>query len=269
MIDLRQCADKLAGLSTDYLLTYTRYQPYILPDGTLTGAGYSQLTGDMTYSVNPEEQLMEKGIAFVQATRDYSRMYEDFIGGLKATIGSLSGLTHHDFACNSGYLCYRLLQEGAFASSGSDVYDFVPIFSAMNNALNVNATYVQASYDFMSHRPNVDLTPRDIVTCTAFMLHSSDPTFLLHYLASITRRYLMLVSLYPRNDDYVVSYSKATSVFLGGKFPMCFDGSTLMSDALLRYGLESLGFRTVVEITRRPYWILRHDDWRCFIAVRD
>ena len=196
-------------------------------------------------------------------------MYEDFITALKDIVADFSGLTHHDFGCNCGYLCYRLLQEGVKASSGNDRDNYSETFSILNKTLGLNATYIKTKYDSTKHQTDIPIEPCDIVTCISFMLHISDPTYLLKYLASISKKYIMLVSLFPHNDNYEISYGTDTSKFANTEFPCCFDTATTVSDSLLYFGLKELGFNTTIEVKKQPHWILRRKDWRCFIAIRD
>lgn len=108
----------------------------------------------------------------------------------------------------------------------------------------------------------------DIVFNTAFMCHSSDPTFLLDALAKRARKALLIFSKFTRDDEYVVRFSKITGRYFKQSYPICFDATTEISDSLLMFAFEEMGFAHVIEIEQKPTWLPRSPGWRAFLAVR-
>ncbi len=251
-----------AALTTNQLRAQFAYQPFELPDGTVTGTGLSMKRRTPTGDVTPE-----KMVEFLEASRAQARMYEDIISGIKGNIASFAGLTYLDIACNAGYFCYRMLQEGCVSATGVDANNFGVAFTAANHALELNAVFVNGSYDMMTHKLPVD-GDFDIVSCVAFMCHCSDPTYLLAALAARARKALVVFSSFSTSDDLVIRYTEDKSRYFHQPFPICFDSATEISERLLRTGMAHLGFNLVAELPRQEYWVPRAPNWRCFIGIR-
>ncbi|BAH73800.1 class I SAM-dependent methyltransferase [Solidesulfovibrio magneticus] len=257
------------NLSRDHLLNIFRYQPFKLPDGTITGSGNGQVYGGLTRAMRPGEVTKKEWDNFFLLNSELTMMYEDIIWAIKNEFGSFKGLSFADFACNSGYFCYRYLQEGAEMATGIDGYDFSEAFSIVNRACSLNAKFIHASYNMMTHEAKGLADTYDIVSCIAFMCYSSDPTYLLTYLAKLANRALVVLSKIPHgNDELFIKYANTESKYFNKQFPICFDAATEISEELFRCGLKSLGFKTVIEILREKHWQPRGTAWRCFIALR-
>lgn len=243
------------------------YQPFELPDGTITGAGLQMVKATPHRALRPGEVDDDVFEEFRAGAVEQEAMYEEFLAALAGEV-PVVGASYLDVACNAGYFCYRMLQMGAASATGIDFHDQGVAFRAANRSLGLDARFVTAAYDMQAHRVP-GLTERfDVVSCIAFMCHSSDPTYLLAYLASLARKAVMVYSKFPASKDLTIRYAQPTSRYFGGTFPTCFDSATEMSEPLLRTGLEQLGFR-VVEVERRATWKPASPQWRCFIGVRE
>ncbi len=220
--------------------------------------------------LNSSDINLPEAKQFIGANERLAMMYEDFITEIVKSTDDIASMKYLDFACNAGYFPYRLAQLGCLQSCGIDAGDFHPAFKFVADVTGINAEFTQDSYDFSQHKLQQTVVAEksfDFVSNVAFMCHSSDPQFLLSYLASLTNKGLLIFSMFPSSPAYQISYSTLTSQYFGGRFPVCFDATTAMSDSLLRFGLKELGFSTVTEIPRRPYWLF-DDNWRCFLALR-
>lgn len=259
-----------SGIPREKLIKLFSYQPFVLPDGTITGSAMGQVHGESIRAMRQGECDESQWEKFKTLNTELSMMYEDIISGAKNLLGSFSGLTFADFACNSGYFCYRYLQEGAASATGFDVGDYADAFSIVNKSLNLDAKFINAKYDMMQHRIVPPTGKFDVVSCIAFMCHSSDPTYLLAHLGSLARRALIIMSKIPTaKDEFYIKYARFGSLYFGEDFPICFDAATEISEPLFCNGLESLGFNQVVEIPRKEYWQPGSRAWRCFVALRD
>jgi Protein of unknown function (DUF1698) len=245
------------------------YQPFALPSGARTGVGYSWLTGNPIYSAHPTEVDAKTWVAFSDANDRLNQQYEDIIAGAKETLGSFSGLTYADVACNAGYFCYRFLQEGALSATGYDAFDDLSkAFEIVNANLGTQARFMRQPYDWTTHSIDGVSEIFDIVSSIAFMCHCSDPTYFLSFLGQMTRRCLILYSNVFRDDRFLIEFSRTTSLYFGKKFPVCFDAGTGISDALLTFSLKEMGFQRILELPRAQSWIYPSPPWRCFIAIR-
>ena len=245
------------------------YQPFVLPDGTVTGVGLAHHNGSSVRSVNPISSPAAEYDIFVEANNRTVHLYDDIIALAKQEVGPLQGLSYLDVACNAGYFCYRMALEGTSNVTGVDAADFSEAFDYANSSLGTSCQFVQSPYDMQTHRIDGITEQFDIVTNISFLCHVSDPTFFIHHLSSLTRRVLVIYSKISRSDEYIVTYSKSTSRYFKQPYPICFDAATVVSDSLLTFALQSCGFRTVREMPiERDRCVLAPDLWRCFIAIR-
>jgi hypothetical protein len=258
-----------ADLSSERMRTLFAYQPFCLPDGTVTGSAAAQLGETTARWMNEREAAPEQFARFRELNDNLARNYEDIIAGVKAVVGPFDGLTFGDVGSNAGYFCYRMLQEGCAAATGIDAGDFAAAYAAANEALDLNVRFIRRPYNMMTHRIDGLDETFDIVSCIAFLCHSSDPTYLLAHLASLTRRAFVIYTMVPASKDLFIRYHQTTGKYFNETFPICFDAATAISEPLFRTGLTKLGFTRIIEVPRQPYWVLRESDsWRCFVALR-
>ena len=257
-----------ASVERSALIKLFGYQPFELPDGTVTGAGLGMLKGSSIRALKPNES--DQWQIFQTACLGQAKMYEDILIAVDTLGGGFLGRTYADIACNAGYFCHRALELGATSATGVDAGDFALAFDVVNLDKGHSAKYLNASYNMRTHR--FDELPTnfksDIVSNMAFMCHDSDPTYLLEALANMAKETLILHTKIIPTSDYLVRYSHVTKRHFGGEFPVCFDGATEISEGLLFFGLKELGFTTVNEVPHQSYWVPGSPEWRCFIATR-
>lgn len=264
MIDLSSSAISQADL--DYLQKNCMYQPYKLPGPIYTGAGIS-FCKKTTLRIVTEETDHPDRDRFVLESGNQAAMYDQFIDFADEIVG-IKGHSFFDMACNSGFFCYRTSERGATRSVGMDVGDHAHTFEIVNRLLGTNAEFYRGTYDMRRHEIQGVDGEFDIVFNTAFMCHSSDPTFLVEALAKRAKKALLIFSKFMRDDEYLVRYSTTTSHYFGQSYPICFDATTEMSDSLLMFAFKELGFSTVHEVPQKPTWLPRSPSWRAFLAVR-
>tara|TARA_R110000787_G_scaffold57740_1_gene131762 strand:- start:1807 stop:2616 length:810 start_codon:yes stop_codon:yes gene_type:complete len=258
-----------ADMDRDSLIKLFAYQPFMLPDGTVTGAGLSMREKSNVRALK-ESDNHASWTKFIRAVRGQAQMYEDMLGAASIALGSFDGLSYCEFACNAGYSVHRAHQMGAAEVTGYDYGDFGSAFELVNANTGANAEFIRGAYDMHAHEFGSIAPGRqfDIVSNIAFMCHCSDPTFLLEALAKRAKRALIIQTRVLPTQDYCVEFSKTTKRYFGLDFPLCFDGATAISEGLLRFGLKDLGFSKVTEIPRSEYWVPIGTAWRAFLAVR-
>lgn len=254
-------------LSTDELRAQFAYQPFKLPDGTVTGAGLAMIRPSRIRFANPDELAGEESVQFINGALAQHRMYEDFISGIKEKLRRIRGMSYLDIACNAGYFCYRMLQEGCSTAVGVDPGEYSQAFRAANHALNLEASFINAPYDMIQHKLPIEES-YDIVSCIAFMCHCSDPTYLLTEICKHAKKAVVLFSCFPPSNKLFVEYGEASSRYFHQPFPICFDSRTAVSESLLRVGFKHFGFETS-EIPRQQHWLPRDETFRCFIGTRE
>ena len=265
MIDLTDA--RIDPRQVDHLVQSCAYQPYRMPGSTVTGAGLAFVKATDLRHASESTDHPDRDL-FLKESANQAAMYEQFLAYAGSFISS-ENASFLDVACNSGYFCYRMSQRGASRSVGVDVGDFAQTFDIINGALGTAATFLPGHYDMRKHElVGVGDEQFDVVFNTAFMCHSSDPTFLLEALAKRARKALLVFSKFSRDDNYVVRYSKTTSRYFMQPYPLCFDAATEISDSLLLFALDQLGFSRVYEVPRKPTWLPRSPEWRAFLALR-
>jgi 2-polyprenyl-3-methyl-5-hydroxy-6-metoxy-1,4-benzoquinol methylase len=265
MLDLSSLDASAADI--ERLRDYCAYQPFVLPGGTVTGAGLSFIkqTAKRYSDVRDEEAVRGE---FLRAAKSQAQMYEDVIDFTAGLVGGFAGKTVLDFACNAGYLTFRASQLGAAIALGIDKVDYSEAFAMVNRALGTAALFRKGEHDMATHRISGAESEFDVVMNVAYMIHVSDPTFLLAELAKKAKRALVLLSSFTRDDGFQIVFHPQVRRYWQRRFPLCFDGKTQMSDGLLKFALTDLGFGQIHEVPRNSPWPLREPTWRAFVAIR-
>lgn len=238
------------------------YQPFILPDGTHTGSGQlikpvRLLDGSLRHRpryLHPDECNPRQFSSFVRNNENLSRMYEDIISESLSFIGGIKGKSYLDIACNAGYFPVRMSQLGAKTSTGVDAFDHAPNINLCNQVLSTDVSFINQPYSSLTHNIS-NLEPAfDVVSSIAFMLHISDPTYLLSYLCSLSSHAVILATQVSFDNSLSVTYSDKVNRYYDSPFPVCFDAMTMITDNLIKTGFQLSGFSHIKRIKRRSYW---------------
>jgi 2-polyprenyl-3-methyl-5-hydroxy-6-metoxy-1,4-benzoquinol methylase len=256
----------LSEADADHLQKTCLYQPFKLPGPIYTGAALGLLDGT-NIRLMPENADHPLRDRFIAEVGNQAAMYDQLLDFVDAEIG-IAGKSFLDIGANAGYFCYRASQLGASESVGFDIGDFDRTYSLVNDALSVDAKFVKGTYSQRRHELVGPVGEFDIVFNIAFLCHMSDPTFVIETLAERAKKALLIFSKFPREDDYLIRFSKTTHLYSQKRFPMCFNGATEVSDSLLEFAFKDLGFSRVLEVPKQSTWLPRSDDWRAFLAVR-
>jgi hypothetical protein len=262
MIDVSSLPESEAEL----LQKTCAYQPFKLPGPVYTGAalGLRDGTDIRVMAEDSDHPLRDR---FIAEVGNQAAMYEQLLEFVDAEVG-IAGKSFLDIASNAGYFCYRASQLGASRSVGFDIGDYDRTYSLVNNALGTDAKFVKGTYSQRRHEFLGPVGQADIVFNIAFLCHMSDPTFVIEALASKARKALLIFSKFPREDDFIIRFSKTTHKYSQKRFPLCFNGATEVSNSLLEFALKDLGFAGVVEVPKQPTWLPRSESWRAFLAIR-
>ena len=271
MLEFKTCK----SLSIEELRSLCAYQPFLLSDGTVTGCGQLHrpvklLNGERKFkcrSLNPSECSNFQFKRFYNNNLKLSLMYEDIIQGAIAHIEGLENSTYLDLACNSGYFPFRFDQKGVKQSFGIDHDDYSKVFNEYNLNYNSHVSFIQSSYNSMTHSFDKDIPSVDIVSSIAFMLHISDPNYFLSYICALASKAVIIATYIPRSSKYFLNFHQKENRYYNKQYPICFDVQTEISEGLLRKGLQMNGFNKIHEIKRRSYWRFGKD-FRCFVALR-
>src|SRR5205814_3140946 len=142
--------------------------------------------------------------------------------------------------CFGGYIPVALSQRGAGLAIGYDQDDRSGCFRFLNRLLGTNAAFIKEGYDLWRGTiPNCP--PYDVVVSMSVLQHMSEPLRHLHFLRTITREALVLVTNVWDDDEYVIRMGEPNQAF-GHAFPWCFDNSVYLSEKLLRRCLKEAGF---------------------------
>ncbi len=250
--------------SEEELLSLWWYQPFQFAENISAGVQPSWFMRGFDRSIVKREQNFRHFRKFQALSLRAARMYQDWADALIKDSGvDLSRASVFDLACNAGYFLYWLKERGAEYCVGIDQADLTRQRAILNGITRID------SIDFRKGRWNPDhhaiegLQPDerfDLVICSAFMLHISDP---LHLLAELGRRTGRALLLHTHvgwfNPGLRIKYAPAAHhQKWGDRFPNTFD--TQVSRKLLLHGLKECGFRKVRELRYSRAWL----PWRWY-----
>ena len=269
-MDLRRYINSESDIAEAKALVASRsftYQPFRITDQLEVGAGYTFVTRNpaagLVYWPNYEEEKSsylrpDSGSLrfdprdrneFVTANDAIRQVYDGFLDQVCEHVRDLSGTSLADIGCFNGYIPVSMSRRGARLSVGYDMDDRSGCFKFLNRILHTDARFVQGAYDLFSG--TISACPAyDIVVSMSVLQHMAEPLRHLHFLRSITREALFLVTNVWDDDDYCMRLGAPRHVF-DYAFPWCFDNSVYLSEKLLRRSLEEAGFVRVIDLETR------------------
>jgi len=186
---------------------------------------------------------------FRSANDALRKVYDGFVDQICERIGDLRAKSVGELGCSSGYMPVSFSLRGARRAVGYDQNDHSGCFRFLNRLLGARARFVHARYDLVEGTMPGCPT-HDLALSMSVLQHMTEPFRHLHFLRSVTREALFLMTNAWDDDDYLLRYGEpnATSRFA---FPWCFDNSVYASEKLLRKALEKAGFGPIVELEIR------------------
>lgn len=245
------------------------YQPFILSDTLITGAGYEfaeiaegaglVYCADVPpeYRNNPsvDRHLIDPSLLpkFIEDNQRLRIFYEAMIDFIEEKVGQFSDLTFADLGCCSGYFPLAYSKRGAKQAVGYDAIDYSPTFNLLNSILGTKAEFRHQAYvSEIGAIEDAENDIFDVVSCTALLVHLSDPLQLLACLGRMARKALLVWTYTsPEEEDLVLRFKSINRYYRHKKFPYCFDVVQL-SPSLLRQSLELMGFNEIYPIQNPP-----------------
>jgi hypothetical protein len=280
-----------------YNLSYTQiqsllgdgcYQPFIFSNDFMAGICYSWLTGDLIIAMDRTNDIAYQWTApnnplkpikgyinnknwnlFVDCNRRLGKMYDDWINYTLKMIDNSSDFSVIDTAANAGYFLYRFKENGAGKCVGYDLLNFSKEYNILNLLTGFDVEFIHRPYDMGAHTIR-DSHSADIVISSAIMCHLSDPLHYLKFLATITKKVLVLFTSVDDTETYHIIYDGAKKFNPDAQFPNCFDQNTRISKGLLFFGLREAGFLKIIEIPYKDTWIpfANYKQFKTVIAVK-
>jgi Protein of unknown function (DUF1698) len=245
--------------------THFTYQPFRIADELEVGGGYEFIRrkpgAGMVYWPTYDREVCDfpgyplkivdpriKG-EFTAANEALRRVYDGFVDQICEQVGDIHLMSVADIGCFNGYMPVSFARRGAGEAIGYDQDDRSGCFKFLNRILGTAAKFVHAGYDFATGiMPGC---PRhDVVISMSVLQHSVEPFRHLHFLRSITRRALFLLTNVWTDEDYLIRYGEPNMIFKDA-FPWCFDNSAYLSEPLLRKALEMAGFVQIKDLQIR------------------
>jgi 2-polyprenyl-3-methyl-5-hydroxy-6-metoxy-1,4-benzoquinol methylase len=197
-------------------------------------------------------------------------MYQDWAKALCQLSGvDLPTASAFEIACNTGYLLFWLKQQGVGNCVGIDKADLSRQRTILQDVTGIH------DIDFREGRWSSDTHSLsglgedeafDLVICTAFAQHISDPLHLIKELSKRTKKGLLFHNLvgnftWGMRMRYV---TKSHPVQWGDEFPNNFD--TRVSRKLLNWSLRECGFKEIIQLKYSRKW-LPWSWYRCFSTL--
>lgn len=188
------------------------------------------------------------------------KVYDGFIDQICAQVADIRSKSVADIGCLNGYMPVSFALRGARQAVGYDQDDRSGSFRFLNRLLGTNARFVQGRYDFVD-----GAIPRcpahDVVISMSVLQHMTEPLRHLHFLRSITREALFLMTNVWDDDDYLMRYGEPNAISRYA-YPWCFDNSIYLSEKLLRKALQKAGFTRIVDLNFQLPASVRHAETR-------
>jgi uncharacterized protein DUF1698 len=252
------------------------YQPFRIADELEVGGGYEFVNrkagAGMVYWPGYESERSRYAgpklntidpalLPEFRATNDGLRkVYDGLIDQICEHVPDLQSKSVADIGCNNGYMPVGFALRGVRRVVGYDQNDQSGCLRFLNGLLGTHARFVHARYD-LADGVIPGCPAHDVVISMSVMQHMTEPFRHLHFLRSITREALFLLSNVWDDDEDLIRYGKpnATSDYA---FPWCFDNSIYFTERLLRTALERAGFTRIQELELRLPPSIRHAEAR-------
>jgi len=247
--------------------THFIYQPFRVTDDLEVGGGYEFINrkpgAGMVYwpayererDLFPGPPLKTIDPVLVSEFRDANealrKVYDGIIDQVCNHINGIDAKSVADIGCFNGYMPVSFALRGVRQAVGYDLDDRSGCFRFLNRVLDTNARFIHAGYDHaIGTIPGCPAY--DVVVSMSVLQHMTEPFRHLHFLRSITREAMLLMTNVWDDDEYLIRYGKPNAIF-DFAFPWCFDNSIYLSDKLLRMALQKAGFTRIIDLEiRRP-----------------
>lgn len=257
-MDLRKYP-KVKTIDEKELLNLWWYQPYIFTDDIISGIAPTWFIKGLDKSIIKRSKFPRQFRRFWNLSNRTACMYQDWLNALcNISLVNLKQARVFEIACNTGYCLFWLKERGARCCVGIDKAELDKQQSILREITGINDIDFRKGgwFSEMHYIDGLCEDERfDIVICTAFAQHISDPLHLIKQLSDITENALLFhsavgcINLGMNIRCIPAEHHKKW----GDKFPNNFD--TVISRKLLIHSLKECGFRHIVELRYRQTWL--------------
>ena len=258
------------NLDEQELLSLWWYQPYLFTDDIVSGLAPRFFIKGLDTTIISRSEFPKVFDRYWKLSNRAGRMYQDWAKALCDLSGvNLKETSVFEIACNTGYLLYWLKQQGARHCVGIDRGDLTrqrTILGDITGIHDIDFREGRWSSDSHSLSGLREDETFDLVMCTAFAQHISDPLHLIKELASRTNKALLFHNLvgYFTWGMRIRYVTKAHPPAWGDQFPNNFD--TRVSRKLLLWSLKECGFKEIIQLNYSRKW-LPWSWYRCFSTL--
>ena len=194
-MDLRKFT-RSSGIDEEELLSLWWYQPYIFADDIVCGVAPSWFIRGLDSSIVKRSHHPHQFNRFWDLSVRAARMYQDWVQALcDLSHVDLKRASVFELACNSGYLLFSLKERGAGHCVGIDQADLGRQQSILGEIIGIDdIDFRGGKWSSETHSISglQEAERFDLVMCTAFAQHISDPLHLFRELSNITGKALLL-----------------------------------------------------------------------------
>jgi len=199
------------------------YQPFRFADDLEVGGGYEFVNrrpgaGMVYWPAYEQERARFPGPPFKTvdpalvsefrvANEHLRRQYDGFVDQICERIPDIGTKSIADIGCWNGYMPVSFALRGAREAVGYDQIDRSGGFRFLNRLLGANARFVHARYDFVSGTMH-GCPAQDVVISMSVLQHMTEPFRHLHFLRSITREALFLMTNVWDDDEHLIRYGE-------------------------------------------------------------
>jgi hypothetical protein len=252
------------------------YQPFRIADELEVGGGYEFVNrkpgAGMVYwpgyereserYPGPRIKTIDSALLseFRAANDGLRRVYDGFVDQICAHVPEIQGKRVADIGCCEGYMPISFALRGVRDTVGYDQNDHSGGVRFLNRLLGTRTRFVLGRYDLVSGAIR-GCGAHDVVISMSVLQHMTEPFRHLHFLRSITREALFLMTNVWDDDEDLIRYGKPNAAS-DYAFPWCFDNSIYFSERLLRAALEKAGFSRIQQLEFRLPSSIQHAEAR-------
>lgn len=246
-------------LDREELLSLWWYQPYIFSDDIVSGMAPRWFIKGLDTTIISRSEFPKIFDRYWKFSSKAAQMYQDWGRALCDLSGvDLQQASALEFACNTGYMLFWLKQQGIKHCVGIDQAELDRQRAILQDVTKIDdIDFREGRWTSNTHSLNglgEDET-FDLVICSAFAQHISDPLHLIKELSRRTRKALFFHNLVG-NFTWGMRMRFVTESHpekWGDEFPNNFD--TRVSRKLLNFSLRECGFKEIIQLKYSRKWL--------------
>ncbi len=259
-MDLRKYANA-QSIGEEDIISLPWYQPYIFSDDIVSGVAPQFFMKNVDTTIINRRSHPKIFKRFLNLNTRMGLMYQDWAKSVcELTDLNIKKSDIFEIACNTGYLLFWFKEQGAQNCVGIDKQQLDTQRNILRKITGIEGVdFREGRWDSETHLlKGLDVKEQfDVVICTAFAQHISDPLHLIRELGNRTKKVLLFHnSVGYLNQGMSIRYRPVEHhQRWGDVFPNNLD--TRISRKLLYWSLKECGFKEIIQLKYSRSWLPR------------